>query len=73
MAFKVLVAARGVLIPDQRLNLGPLHWEHEVLATGPPGKSHEFSFRDRKLKESLLAVSDVLMRLGGLRGGYPWL
>ena len=38
MAFKVLVAARGVLIPDQRLNLGPLHWEHEVLATGPPGK-----------------------------------
>ena len=21
------------------MNLGPLHWEHRVLATGPPGKS----------------------------------
>ena len=24
---------------DQRLNLGPLPWECDVLATGPPGKS----------------------------------
>ena len=30
------------LLPDQGLNQCPLHWEHEVLATGPPGKSlHE--------------------------------
>ena len=27
------------LVPDQRSKLGPLHWEHGVLATGPPGKS----------------------------------
>ena len=27
------------LIPDQGSNLGPLHWEHGVLATGPPKKS----------------------------------
>ena len=27
------------LVPDQGLNLGSLHWEHGVLATGPPGKS----------------------------------
>ena len=26
---------------DQRWNLGPLHREHGVLATGPPGKSPE--------------------------------
>ena len=25
--------------PDQGLNLGPLHWDCGVLATGPPGKS----------------------------------
>ena len=29
----------GSSFPDQRSNLGPLHWEHGVLATGPPGKS----------------------------------
>ena len=25
--------------PNQGLNLGPLHWQHEVLTTRPPGKS----------------------------------
>ena len=28
-----------VLPHDQASNPGPLHWEHAVLATGPPGKS----------------------------------
>ena len=36
---RVLAAARGISFPDQGLNPGPLHWEREVLATGPPGKS----------------------------------
>ena len=27
--------------PDQGLNLGLLHWEHGVLATGPPRKFQE--------------------------------
>ena len=27
------------LVPDQGSNPDPLHWEHGVLATGPPGKS----------------------------------
>ena len=27
------------LVPNQRSNLGLLHWDHRVLATGPPGKS----------------------------------
>ena len=37
----VLVAACGLWFPDQGSNLGPLHWEPWVLATGPPGKSQE--------------------------------
>ena len=28
-----------IQFPDQGLNPGPLHWEHGVLPTGPPGKS----------------------------------
>ena len=34
-----LVAAYGVQFPDQGWNPGPLHLEHGVLDTGPPGKS----------------------------------
>ena len=30
------------LVPDQGWNLGPLHWELGVLATGAPGKSRGF-------------------------------
>ena len=29
---------------NQGSNLGPLHWELRVLATGPPGKSHDAFF-----------------------------
>ena len=29
----------GSSVRGQGLNLVPLHWEHRVLATGPPGKS----------------------------------
>ena len=29
----------GVKFPDRGLNLGPLHWEYGVLATGPLGKT----------------------------------
>ena len=28
--------ACGILFPDQGSNLGSLHWEHRVLASGPP-------------------------------------
>ena len=34
------MAACGIYFPDQGSNLGPLHWECRVLATGPPGQSH---------------------------------
>ena len=30
------------LLPEPGSNLGPLHWECEVSATGPPGKSPKF-------------------------------
>ena len=30
------------LVPWPGINPGPLHWEHVVLATGPPGKSPQF-------------------------------
>ena len=29
----------GIQVPGEGLSLGPLHWEHRALATGPPGKS----------------------------------
>ena len=31
------------LVPDQGMNLGTLHWEHRVLATGPPVKTPNYS------------------------------
>ena len=33
-----------IQFPDQGSNPGPLHWEHGVLPTGPPGKSLFKSF-----------------------------
>ena len=33
-----LVVACGIQLPDQGWNLGPLHWEQGVSATGPPGR-----------------------------------
>ena len=40
-ACKLLVAACGIQFPDQGSNLCPLQREHGILATGPPGESHE--------------------------------
>ena len=34
----------GCSFPIRHRALGPLHWEHEVLATGPPGKSLNYCF-----------------------------
>ena len=39
----VLSCSMQDLVPDQESNPGPLHWELRVLATGPPGKSVQFS------------------------------
>ena len=34
--------------PDQGWNLSPLHWKHEVLTTGPPGKAQNKVFKSIK-------------------------
>ena len=34
-----LFTACAIYFPDQGESPGSLHWEHGVLATGPPGKS----------------------------------
>ena len=36
---ELLVVACRLYFPDQELNLGPLHWAQEILATGPPGNA----------------------------------
>ena len=46
VACELLVATCGIQLPDQGSNLGPLHWERRVLATGPPGKSLEHFFEN---------------------------
>ena len=40
----LLDAACGIQFPDQGSNPGPRHWQHGVLATGPPGKSLTLHF-----------------------------
>ena len=37
------VAVCGILVPQPRLNQGPLHWKRAVPTTGLPGKSHQTS------------------------------
>ena len=41
---QILVAVCGIYFPDQGLNSGSLHWEHEVLAIVPPGNFPQCSF-----------------------------
>ena len=41
MSFFFFFGRAACGIPDQGLNLCPLHWEHRVLTTGSPGKSHQ--------------------------------
>ena len=51
---RVLVEVCGIYLPDQGWNLGPLHWQRRVLATGPPGKSLNATsfFNFRKMKQN---------------------
>ena len=42
----------GIWFPDQGFNLGPLHWEHGILATGPAGNP-EFGFEYVEVEASL--------------------
>ena len=51
----LLHVACGILIPNQGLNLCPLHWKHRVLTNGLPGKS--LSFLISTFFEGLLCVN----------------
>ena len=45
----------GGLVPRPGIEPGPLHWEHRVLATGPPGKSPKYCVYGslkKKIKEN---------------------
>ena len=53
VTWRLLVAACGIQFPDEGLNLGRLHWERGVLATGPPVKSQARAFL---LKEIFLLL-----------------
>ena len=55
-ACKLLVAACGIQFPKQGSNLGPLHWEHGVLSTVPPGKSRLFIIKCKAPQSFLEAV-----------------
>ena len=58
---ELLVAAYGIQFPDHGLNLGPLHWELEVLAIEQPGKSQDFLLLlKRNLPETRLSAPSVL-------------
>ena len=46
-ACELLVAACGIQFPDQESNLGPLYWQHRILATGPPGSPRVLRFSPR--------------------------
>ena len=42
VACELLVAACVIYSPNQGLNLGPLPWDREILATGPSAKTPFF-------------------------------
>lgn len=46
---------------------GPVHWEHEILVTGPPGKSFSYLFKKISLKPNssrkLLSIKTLRQRL----------
>ena len=54
--------AHGSYFPHQGLNLHPLHWQHKVLATGPPGKSPNQFFGDPFLNISCLTKAYQTLR-----------
>ena len=41
------------------MNLGPLHWELRVLATGPPGKSRQLIILNQVKMPTAMAFEDV--------------
>ena len=71
-AYKRLVASCGIWFPNQVLNLSPLHWGHEILAAGPPGKSHFLLFKSAMSSSASCTSGYLLTRSRlGLKA-YGW-
>ena len=51
---------KGSQFPGQGWNPGPLNWEHGVLATGQPGKSHALTFfHVSDKRNTLVTMQDI--------------
>ena len=61
-ACKFPAEARAVQFPDWGQNLGPLHWEHRLVATAPPGKSPQLLVEIR-IRKCFRARSDIKVTL----------
>ena len=75
---QVLVVAYRIQFPDQGLNLGPLHWEPGVLATGPPGKSQLWFYCNVHQRAYMLHIESMtpqpfLFRMRFKVEKLPWL
>ena len=69
---QVLVAACEILFPDQGLNLGLLHWELRVLATGPREKSPKLFFKIKSIRDFLCGpVAKIWPSYSGSVGSIP--
>ena len=55
--------ACGIQFPDQGSNPGPLHWEHGLLTTAPPGKSPSSLFYLHPLPRDLIQPNDFKYQL----------
>ena len=49
MTCELFVAACGIQFPSQGANPGPLHWELEILAAGPPRESLNYTLSNGNL------------------------
>ena len=49
----------GLQLPDEGLNLHPLHWEHKVLTTEPPGESLFLHSLFQQIRVQNLVLSSV--------------
>ena len=61
-AYECLVASCGIWFPNQGLNLSPLHGGHEILAAGPPGRSHFLLFKSATSSSALRTSGCLLTR-----------
>ena len=53
----LLFLACRIQVPKKVSNPSPLHWEYEVLATGPPGKSPHLYFLSDGTESHLVGLS----------------